>query len=119
MCARGVAVVTMPCFPNIKDPASPEEIIARLLETIALEELALAHLINAEAEKLQAVIKAGIVGPVSAEEAKEINLAVSKVLEVAALKEERLHRKLKLILSTQSRPTDHRGRRDEDDFEGP
>lgn len=86
-------------FPDMSGPASQDEIFDRILETIALEELALAHLIQAEAEKLQAVIKAGIAGPVSAEELREINLAVSKVLETAAAKEDRLQRKLRLILS--------------------
>lgn len=86
-------------FPDMSNPASQDEIFDRILETIALEELALAHLIHAEAEKLQAVIRAGVAGPVSAEELREINLAVSKVLETAAAKEDRLHRKLRLILS--------------------
>ena len=89
----------IPRFPDIGQPASQVEIIDRLLETIAFEELALAHLINAEAEKVQAVVAAGIMGPVSPEEIREINKAVLEVLEAAAQKEERLHRKLKLILA--------------------
>ena len=55
--------------------------MARLLETVALGELAVARLINSEAEKVQAVVKAGVAGPVSPEELKEINITVSKVLE--------------------------------------
>lgn len=89
----------MPHFPNIRHPAPQREIIDRLLETIALEELALAHLINAEAEKLQAVVEAGIIGPISPEDVRDINLGVKQVLEEAGRKEERLRRKLSLILA--------------------
>lgn len=105
----------MPTFPNIKNPASQEEIIDRLLETIALEELALAHLVNAEAEKVQAVVKAGIMGPVSAEEVHEINIGVAKVLDMAAQKEDRLHRKLKLILAHKTHRHKHRHHMDDPD----
>lgn len=88
-----------PVFPDISGPAPQNEIIDRLLETIALEELALSHLINAEAEKVQAVAAAGVMGPVSAEELEEINRAVAEVLKEAANKEDRLRRKLERILA--------------------
>ncbi len=106
-----------PRFPDIKRPASIREILGRLLETVALEELAIANLINAEAEKIQAVLKEGISGPVSPEELREINLSVSKVLETAVAKEDRIQRRLRMILSFASEvgPSDGKGDGDLDD----
>lgn len=49
--------MTMPNFPEV--PELPEieicESLALVIESVALEELALAHLVNAEAEKVQKV----------------------------------------------------------------
>lgn len=88
----------MPQFPDISGPAPQDQIIDRLLETVALEELALAHLINAEAEKVQAVAAAGVMGPISGEDLEAINRSVADVLKEAAVKEDRLRRKLDRIL---------------------
>lgn len=51
--------MSMPNIPDIKPKidVSIEEAIALLLASIALEELSLAHIMNAEAEKIQEVIK--------------------------------------------------------------
>ena len=51
----------MPTIPDIKPKIeiSMEETITLLLASIALEELSLAHIMNAEAEKIQEVIKCG------------------------------------------------------------
>jgi hypothetical protein len=73
-----------------------------LLQTIVFEEQALAALINAEAEKIQELAKAGLSGPISASEATELNQSVAEVIKLAGEKEERLLRKLHLVLS--SRP---------------
>ncbi|MGE5673614.1 MAG: hypothetical protein ACM3XM_06955 [Mycobacterium leprae] len=97
----------LPVFPNIQHPAPQAQIIDRLLETIALEELALAALINAEAEKVQAVAAAGIIGPVDAAELEAINRAVSEVIREAAVKEGFLARKLTLLLSHKERCGPH------------
>lgn len=89
----------LPMFPDIRGPAPQEEIIDRLLETVALEELALAALINAEAEKVQAVAAAGVAGPIDAEELAAINAGVAEVIKRAAEKELHLRRKLARILA--------------------
>ena len=89
----------LPVFPNISGPAPQHQIIDRLLETVALEELALAALINAEAEKVQAVAHAGVAGPIDAEELEAINKAVSQVIHEAAEKERLLNKKLSRILA--------------------
>jgi hypothetical protein len=49
----------MPTIPDIKPEIeiSFEETVRLLLASIALEELSLAHIINAEAEKIQEVVK--------------------------------------------------------------
>lgn len=89
----------LPVFPDISGPAPQAQIIDRLLETVALEELALAALINAEAEKVQAVSAAGVAGPVDPEELTAINHAVAEVIAMAGKKEEHLRRKLNRILA--------------------
>lgn len=89
----------LPVFPDISGPAPQSQIIDRLLETIALEELALAALINAEAEKVQAVAAAGVMSPVSADDLAAINRAVAEVIKEAGAKEDRLRAKLERILA--------------------
>jgi hypothetical protein len=56
--AKGVtSSMSMPNFEEIKvDHLSRKDVINLLLASIAAEELALAHVINAEAEKIQFVI---------------------------------------------------------------
>ena len=51
--------MSMPNIPDIKPKieVSFEETIVLLLASIALEELSLAHIMNAEAEKIQEVVK--------------------------------------------------------------
>lgn len=47
----------MPQIPDGKNRPSYSETIVDLLESIALEEMAIAHILNAEGEKLQAITK--------------------------------------------------------------
>lgn len=47
----------MPEIPDGKNRPTLDETIIDLLESIALEEMAIAHILNAEGEKLQEVIK--------------------------------------------------------------
>ncbi len=47
----------MPQFPERKHPPQVCDIVLELLESVAVEELALAHILNAEGEKLQELIK--------------------------------------------------------------
>ncbi len=57
--------MSMPNFPVISPPLTREDAINQILSSIAMEELALSHIINAEGEKLQYVIGTlpGISGP--------------------------------------------------------
>lgn len=53
--------MSMPNIPDIKPKIdiSIEETVKLLLASIALEELSIAHIMNAEAEKIQEVVKCG------------------------------------------------------------
>ncbi len=47
----------MPQVPDRDHIPSIEEVVIQILESIALEELAMAHVINAEGEKMQALVR--------------------------------------------------------------
>ena len=53
--------MSMPTIPDIKPKIEIqfEETVKLLLVSVALEELSLAHILNAEAEKIQEIIKCG------------------------------------------------------------
>lgn len=88
----------LPIFPVLPEPPTFDELRLLLIETVALEELALAALINAEAEKIQAVASAYVLGPISPDELSDINKSVSEVIEAAGRKEDLLRKKLTLLL---------------------
>lgn len=77
-----------------------------LLHSIALEELAIAHLINAEAEKAQAVAKHRL-PPLTPDELIEFQHSIAKVLEMAVEKEKLLLKKLRLLLFKSQRCDDY------------
>ncbi|HLO04295.1 MAG TPA: hypothetical protein VK191_14375 [Symbiobacteriaceae bacterium] len=74
-----------------------------MLKAIALEELALAHIINAEAEKAQAVTKMPIT-PFTPDELIAFQQSVAKVLEMVVAKETILLKKLRLLLAQCPQP---------------
>lgn len=82
-------------------PEIPERTAAQvrldLLESIALEETALAHLINAEAEKVQAMAEQ-LPKPTCFEEAAEMQKLVLAILQAAQLKELILNQKLRRVM---------------------
>jgi len=101
----------MPKFPI--DPAnlSRDDVINQILSSIAMEELALSHVVNAEGEKIQYVLGTleGSTPPVSATvgEVLQVNQSVEKTLEVAAKKQMILTKKMTEALnaSTMQGPT--------------
>ncbi len=68
--------------------------ITDIVESIALEQTALSHILNAEGEKLQAVIKMEDVSP---DQLLQVNRSVQKMVDTIARLEIILHSKLELF----------------------
>ena len=58
---------------------TPEQALADILESIALEEAALAHIMNAEGQKIQAVAPEN--GTINVEDALAVNASVNTTLK--------------------------------------
>ncbi|QSO46638.1 hypothetical protein [Alicyclobacillus mengziensis] len=92
--------MTMPQIPEEKFRPSLDEVVVDLMESIALEEIALSHLMNAEAEKIQMFVgkhderhdKPRI------HEMIELNKMVNQLLEIVVMKEWMLLRKLQMVV---------------------
>lgn len=97
--------MSMPEIPKNKYRPSINETIVDLLESIALEETALSHLINAEAEKLQAFVGKDLDFPTnpSNSDILKFNVSVMRLMETLMFKELFLLRKLETVtqISTQ------------------
>ena len=91
-------------IPNITPTISinREDVINLLLASIALEELGLAHIINAEAEKIQYVLGtlSGVTVPGTYEEVLSINESVQDTLSLVIKKELILDNKLRQIIQS-------------------
>ncbi|MDN3017351.1 hypothetical protein PH210_14220 [Paenibacillus sp. BSR1-1] len=101
-------------FPNIPEDINPiegldsEQVALLLLASIAFEELGLAHLINAEAEKLQGVIGTLVdddgdlinsdIKAESLEELLDANKSVERMLQTIVKKEMLLQFKFENVL---------------------
>lgn len=83
--------MSMPDFILPDPPLSRDEVIGAILASIAFEELGLAHILNAEGEKIQKAIS--IIG-VTPTELDEINQSVSNTLRNVIKKEILLQFKL-------------------------
>jgi hypothetical protein len=86
----------MPEVPDIKPriDVKKEDVINLLLLSIALEEISLAHIINAEAEKLQEVLDKNC----KLDDLLEVNEAVTKALRTVIKKEILLQFKFENVL---------------------
>jgi hypothetical protein len=93
-------------FPNIPNVTPSIDLdrgdaINLLLASIAFEELGLAHIINAEAEKIQYVLgtlNGGLTPPATLPQILEINESVNNTLKTVIKKEMLLQFKLENIL---------------------
>ncbi|WP_051387729.1 collagen-like protein [Peribacillus psychrosaccharolyticus] len=93
--------MSQPNIPNISPTVSitREDAINLLLASIAMEELGLAHIINAEGEKIQYALGTlpGLITPASLADILQVNDSVQDTLELAIKKELLLDSKLKQV----------------------
>ena len=78
--------MSQPSFPILDPPLSREDALNQIIASIALEELGLSHIINAEGEKIQFVVGTlpGLEdGPPTLAEVMEVNESVNDVLAAA------------------------------------
>ena len=74
--------MSMPSFPNIDPPIQREDAVNQILSSIAMEELSLSHILNAEGEKLQYVLGTlpGLDEAAALEEVIRVNQSVQDTL---------------------------------------
>lgn len=78
--------MSLPSFPNIDPPIQRENAVNQILSSIALEELGLSNILNAEGEKLQYILGTlpGLSGPAAAvEDVLSANESVRDLLKTA------------------------------------
>ena len=78
--------MSMPSFPNIDPPIQREDAVNQILSSIAMEELGLSHILNAEGEKLQYILGTipGLSGPTATvSDVLAANESVRGLLETA------------------------------------
>ncbi|MEI5907248.1 hypothetical protein WAK64_09280 [Bacillus spongiae] len=92
--------MSMPTIPPEPHRPSKKEVVLDLLESIALEEIALSHILNAEAEKVQAFVGKCLDFPTKPnnEQIIAFNKSVGNVLETVIMKEWLLLRKLENVI---------------------
>jgi len=86
------------CGPSCELARTQEQALTDLLESIALEEAALAHLLNAEAEKVQAVVPDENENEVNFAEMLEVNESVRRIVITAIKMQILLQFKLEQVL---------------------
>lgn len=95
--------MSIPTFPIIDPPITRDDAINQILTSIAIEELGLSHIINAEGEKLQYVLGTipGITGPAATiEDLLETNESIRNTLESASYNQLLLKAKMAKALSS-------------------
>lgn len=92
-----------------KNPPSTEEVIAKLLESIAEEEIALANIISSEADKINAFVGENFDFPTSPSNKDIIafNQSIYRIIESVLMKEWLLLKKLETVISIKEKE-DHR-----------
>lgn len=93
--------MSMPQIPKQPHRPSFDEVILDLMESIALEEIALSHLIKAEAEKIKAFVgdHRNFPSKPSTSEIIKFNRSVTRLMDTVLFKEFLLIRKLELVVS--------------------
>ena len=78
--------MSLPSFPNIDPPIKREDAVNQILSSIAMEELGMSHILNAEGEKLQYILGTlpGLSGPAATvKDVLNANGSVKDLLETA------------------------------------
>ncbi|MCD8500376.1 MAG: hypothetical protein LRY71_00180 [Bacillaceae bacterium] len=90
----------IPRLPKEKHRPSLEETVIDLMESIAKEELALSHIINSEANKIQAFVGHDLDFPTcpTTLEIIDFNYSVNKLLDTILMKEWLLLKKLETVM---------------------
>lgn len=98
--------MSMPKFPEINPPIKLEDSLSLILSSIAMEELGLSHIINAEGEKIQYVlgtlsnnIKDPCIKKVSVEDLLAVNKSVKSLLDSITQNQVILKGKMECALS--------------------
>ena len=95
--------MSLPSFPNIDPPIKREDAVNQILSSIAMEELGMSHILNAEGEKLQYILGTlpGLSGPAATvKDVLNANGSVKDLLETAAQNQLFLKSKMQCALDT-------------------
>ena len=99
--------MSLPAFPDSTNTPSREEVINQIISSIAMEELALSHILNAEGEKLQYVLGtlegSGGLNP-SIDDIVKVNDSVKDLIEAVTFSQMFLRAKLKDALTMENSP---------------
>ena len=95
--------MSLPSFPNIDPPIKREDAVNQILSSIAMEELGMSHILNAEGEKLQYILGTlpGLSGPAATvKDVLNANESVKELLETATQNQLLLKSKMQCALDT-------------------
>ena len=97
--------MSMPSYVDTVPELTRESVINQILASIALEELGLSHVINAEGEKIQFALGTlqipdrGLSGGITIDMLVELNNSVAATLEATAANQAALTQKLQAVLA--------------------
>ena len=100
--------MSMPSYVDTVPELTREAVVNQILASIALEEIALSHVINAEGEKLQFAVGTlqipdrGLSGGITIANLVDLNNSVSSTLEAAAANQTALAQKLQSVLAAEA-----------------
>ncbi len=95
--------MSLPSFPVVEPPIKREDAVNQILSSIAMEELGLSHILNAEGEKLQYILGTlpGLSGPAATiPDVLAVNESVRDVLETTMYNQLFLKAKMEGALSS-------------------